>query len=87
MENEILTKELIEKLDGSWGLFLRDLYEICKTVQIKYLLPSAIYKPKIYRDGNMWCALYGTDLQNGIAGFGKSPEKAVEAFNNNWEDE
>lgn len=32
-------------------------------------------------DGNMWCALYGTNLQDGVAGFGDTPDDAVAAFN------
>ncbi len=33
---------------------------------------------------NTWCALYGDDLQNGVAGFGDSPQEAVAAFNRAW---
>ena len=46
--------------------------------------PAAIYKPKISIDGNQWCVLYGEDLQSGVAGFGDSPEKAMQDFNSNW---
>jgi len=46
--------------------------------------PSYIHKPKLNIDGNMWCALYGDDLQNGVAGFGKSPEEAYQDFDKNW---
>lgn len=31
-----------------------------------------------YKDGNQWCALYGEDLQSGIAGFGATPYRSVE---------
>lgn len=34
-------------------------------------------KPKLYRDGNQWCVLYGDNLQEGICGFGDSPYKAI----------
>lgn len=46
--------------------------------------PSTIYKPKLAIDGNEWCALYGDNLQDGVAGFGKSPELAYEDFDKNW---
>lgn len=46
--------------------------------------PSAIYRPKISIDGNKWCALYGDNLQDGVAGFGDSPELAMRDFNANW---
>jgi len=46
--------------------------------------PSAIYNPKLFIDGDQWCALYGDNIQDGVAGFGKSPQKAIEAFNKAW---
>lgn len=47
--------------------------------------PSTIYKPKLYKDGNLWCALYGDNIQDGVAGFGDSPALAYEDFDRNWE--
>ena len=32
----------------------------------------------------MWCALYGDNLQDGVAGFGRSPEEAMADFDKNW---
>lgn len=32
---------------------------------------------RIFPDGDMWCALIGPDLQEGVAGFGTTPEKAL----------
>lgn len=46
--------------------------------------PSAIFRPKISIDGNMYCALYGDNLQDGVAGFGKSPADAMWDFDKNW---
>lgn len=46
--------------------------------------PSAIFRPKVYPDGNQWCALYGENLQEGVAGFGDSPELACAAFDKAW---
>lgn len=46
--------------------------------------PSAIYRPKIYPDGNQWCALYGDDLQSGVCGFGDSPALAMADFDKSW---
>ena len=45
---------------------------------------SYIFKPKLSMDGNMWCALFGDNLQDGVAGFGKSPELAYQDFDKNW---
>jgi len=46
--------------------------------------PSRQFKPKVFQDGNMWCALYGSNLQDGVCGFGKTPFDAVNDFDNVW---
>ncbi len=46
--------------------------------------PCVLYRPKIYMDGKDWCALYGDNLQDGVAGFGKSPALAMADFDANW---
>lgn len=46
--------------------------------------PFVLLKPKLYPDGNMWCALYGENIQEGVAGFGETPEKAAQAFDLAW---
>lgn len=45
---------------------------------------SFILKPRLSIDGNQWCALYGDNLQDGVAGFGDSPEDAYRDFDRNW---
>lgn len=50
----------------------------------EYERPSVMFRPKIYIDGNSWCALYGENLQDGIAGFGNSPANAMLDFDRNW---
>lgn len=46
--------------------------------------PHVLMRPKIFKDGNEWCALYGDNLQDGVAGFGKSPALAMQDFDKNW---
>ena len=46
--------------------------------------PSVIWNPKLSKDGNQWCALYGENLQEGVAGFGDSPDKAMRSFDAAW---
>ena len=46
--------------------------------------PMALYKPKLSRDGDQWCFLFGENLQEGVAGFGSSPEEASRAFDKAW---
>lgn len=47
-------------------------------------LPSAVFRPRLFIDGTQWCALYGEDIQSGVAGFGKSPGAAMFDFDVNW---
>ena len=54
-------------------------------VALELKRPSAIYRPTLSIDGDMWCALYGGDLQSGVAGFGKSPRDAMWKFDQAWE--
>lgn len=46
--------------------------------------PSVLYRPRLFIDGNQWCALYGENLQDGVAGFGDSPAEAMLEFDRNW---
>lgn len=46
--------------------------------------PCVLYRPQLSIDGDHWCALYGENLQDGVCGFGKSPELAMLAFNQAW---
>jgi len=46
--------------------------------------PSAIYRPSIAPDGNKWCALYGENLAEGVAGFGDTPAEAMADFDAAW---
>jgi hypothetical protein len=43
-----------------------------------------LYRPALSFDGNQWCALYGNNLQDGVAGFGDSPAKAMDDFDAQW---
>ena len=47
--------------------------------------PSVLYRPALSIDGNQWCALYGDNLQDGVAGFGSSPEAAMADFDKAWQ--
>lgn len=45
-----------------------------------------LLKPKVTIDGNMYCVLYGENLQEGIAGFGETLMKAIYDFNKQFRD-
>lgn len=47
--------------------------------------PCVVFKPSLAKDGNMWCALFGDNLQVGVAGFGQTPKEAMYAFDRAWE--
>jgi hypothetical protein len=49
-----------------------------------YERPSAVFRPRLSVDGNQWCALYGDNVQDGVAGFGDSPADAMWDFDRNW---
>lgn len=49
-----------------------------------YEAPSVMFRPKLFIDGDQWCALYGENIQDGVAGFGKSPADAMWDFDKNW---
>ena len=50
----------------------------------EYQRPSVLFKPTLTKDGNMWCALLGENLQEGVAGFGPRPADAMWAFDKAW---
>jgi hypothetical protein len=49
-------------------------------VAIEMQRPSVIFKPILSKDGDTWIALLGENLQEGVAGCGKSPAGAMWAF-------
>ena len=46
--------------------------------------PCVLWKPRLFIDGNQWCALFGENIQEGVVGFGDSPESAMWAFDAAW---
>ncbi len=60
------------------------LIELAHEMQKEKMRPSRILKPRVYLDGDRWCALYGFNLMAGVAGFGDTPESACVAFDDAW---
>lgn len=69
-------------LDGSHVIAC--LHQDFSIAAQEMLRPSVLYRPSISIDGDQWCALYGADLQAGVAGFGDSPDAAMRAFDKAW---
>jgi hypothetical protein len=53
-------------------------------VENERLRPFMLLRPRMFPDGNAWCALYGDNLQEGVAGFGDTPHAAANDFDRNW---
>ena len=51
------------------------------------LRPFMLLKPSLSIDGDMWCCLYGENLQEGVAGFGISPDLASRDFDRAWHEQ
>ena len=80
--SEVLRSAAHEALDFSHARAL--LQEQIGIVGQEMARPSVLFKPSLAVDGTKWCALYGSDLQVGVAGFGDTPEEAMRAFDQAW---
>lgn len=58
--------------------------EAIRCATAEYERPSVLFRPRLFIDGNQWCALYGDNLQEGVAGFGHSPATAMADFDRAW---
>lgn len=47
--------------------------------------PFMLLRPRIFQDGNKWCALYGDNIQEGVCAFGDSPDEASRRFDCEWQ--
>ena len=52
---------------------------------VEWRRPSVIFHPRLFVDGNKYCALFGDNLQDGCGGFGNTPDEAMRDFDKNWE--
>lgn len=57
---------------------------IAESVAIEQKRPFMLLKPRIFPDGNQWCALYGENLQDGVCAFGDTPDSASKQFDIEW---
>lgn len=58
--------------------------KMLEAVKTEMTRPSVLFRPKVFPDGDYWCALYGENLQDGVAGFGPTPELACREFDIEW---
>jgi hypothetical protein len=57
---------------------------IAESVELEKKRPFMLLRPKLYPDGDQWCALLGSNLQEGVCGFGNTPAEAATAFDLAW---
>jgi hypothetical protein len=70
--------------EANVGHWAHMAFETLRETISRYEAPSAIYRPRLYKDGTDWCALYGDNLQEGVCGFGDTPAQAMAAFDAAW---
>ncbi len=70
--------------DFYWEMRTRAAQQELANAQDSIPTPFTKLRPRVFLDGNQWCALYGADLQEGVAGFGDSPAEAMAAFDAAW---
>jgi hypothetical protein len=49
--------------------------------------PHVLMRPSLAPDGNMWSALYGPSLAEGVCGFGETPAAAMADFDKKWREQ
>lgn len=82
--SEILSEEWQRLIASSAELSCRLAADSVRDAAAYHSAPSAVYRPALSIDGDQWCALYGDNLQDGVAGFGDSPEAAMWDFDKSW---
>ncbi len=77
--------ELVEAITGKFDISfpVAQIKEEFVIVAYEYQRPSVLFRPKLFVDGNQWCALYGED-HSGVAGFGDTPKDAMMDFDKQW---
>ena len=76
--HQIIAEVVREAFDISWQKqhLQQEIYAVSHEMQ----RPSVLFRPTLSADGTAWCALLGANLQEGVAGFGKTPAEAMRAF-------
>jgi hypothetical protein len=66
---------------------MKHYQEMCNPEEERVTTLISKLKPKLSKDGNMWCFLYGENLQEGIAGFGETLYAAMFDFDKSFREE
>lgn len=75
---------VVERFMYSSMDFSHSIRVAADSITAEHTRPSVLFRPKIYLDGDKWCALYGEDIQSGVCGFSESPGGAMLEFDRAW---
>ncbi len=64
--------------------YMTTVAQECSAAANEHQRPCVLFRPAIFPDGSAWCALYGKNIQEGVAGFGETPAAAAADFDRNW---
>jgi hypothetical protein len=73
--------------EQNWGHYVQQAAYEWTIAAGEQMRPCVVFKPELFQDGDHWCALFGKNLQEGIAGFGKTPAAAMLEFDKAWHSE
>lgn len=79
---EVVERLARESFDCSWTRERAN--DAIDEIRSEMLRPSVIYRPVLSLDGNAWVAVFGENLQDGVAGVGDSPHAAMMSFDTAW---
>lgn len=85
--NQLLDEALQQNLASSIAHWAEMTCHSAASAHCASMQPHVLMRPKVFHDGNQWCALYGDNLQKGVCGFGDTPEAACQEFDTNWRNE
>jgi hypothetical protein len=60
--------------------------ELVTMLECELMRPSVLFRPHLAKDGDAWSVLYGDNIQEGVCGFGDSPDAAMRDFDQHWTD-
>ena len=61
-----------------------DAARLAQSTEIERNRPFMLLRPRVFPDGDQWCALLGDNLQEGVCAFGETPAKAATDFDLQW---
>lgn len=69
---------------GMFDVLMDELRMHGRDVAAALTAPHVLMRPELSVDGNMYCFLFGRNLQEGVAGFGRTVAEAAAAFDKAW---